>query len=287
MSLIGDDLLKKVSAKTLTIIMIGFFLLLYAALLCFYFCAPLKSEELKNFLDVTVSWISICTFLFVSLQTIFFLKDFKLKNARQQKEYSLQLAKEYANEILPDISFVSAVIRSTLGAENCQTISTFEPKLFTSAECECLKTEILKIYKNYEKDVFSIDTIKHFLFLLSDKSRIKFESIEYIEQEKLKKEYNKAFNFLADTVLNRLECFAMALNQNVAEDLMLYPSLHQTMLRNIKIMAPRLADRNNSHEDKYYTNVIEIYHRWQKYKQENIDALNRENHKHQHSTPLN
>lgn len=67
--------------------------------------------------------------------------------------------------------------------------------------------------------------------------------------------------------LNTLEYFSMAFIQNVADDDVVYQSLHQTFLAMVKYFYFFIAFSNKNVENKYYTNISELYKLWLKREQ--------------------
>lgn len=71
------------------------------------------------------------------------------------------------------------------------------------------------------------------------------------------------FHANVSTLLNKLEAFALHLNTNLADEEILYPSLHQTYLKIVKYLYPHICCLNSKNTaDKYYTNIIELYNKW-------------------------
>lgn len=72
---------------------------------------------------------------------------------------------------------------------------------------------------------------------------------------------NKFFKTVTET-LNNLEYFSMSFNTGVADDEVVYQSLHQSFLKMIKMMYFYIAFQNVDGKDKYYTNIIDLFNRW-------------------------
>ena len=64
-------------------------------------------------------------------------------------------------------------------------------------------------------------------------------------------------------VLNRLEWFSMNFTSGLADEEVVYQSLHQVYLNSIKLFHFEISIRNkNGAKDKYYCNIIELYNDW-------------------------
>lgn len=75
--------------------------------------------------------------------------------------------------------------------------------------------------------------------------------------------------------LNALEYFSMAFVQNVADDDVVYQSLHQTFLGMVKYFYFLIVFRNRSSENKYYTNITDLYIKWLKKEQKQKNKINK------------
>lgn len=74
--------------------------------------------------------------------------------------------------------------------------------------------------------------------------------------------YNKEFSQILCDTLNKLEYFCMYFNTGVADEETIYQSLHQSFLEMIRVVYFRIASRNKSGKDKYFTNIIKLYNKW-------------------------
>jgi len=110
---------------------------------------------------------------------------------------------------------------------------------------------------NVNLDGFDSDEIE-FLTHLSNK--IKSDSLKMI---RLKMKITTGFTDITLRTLNKCEYFAMSFNVNLADDKVVYQSLHQVLLRVIRLLYPMICDFNkNTIADHYYDNVIQLYNRW-------------------------
>ena len=68
--------------------------------------------------------------------------------------------------------------------------------------------------------------------------------------------------------LNNLEFFAMHFSHGTADESVVYQSLHQTYLMMVYVLYYNIAVLNELEGSKYYTNVIELYKKWDQRDQE-------------------
>lgn len=95
-------------------------------------------------------------------------------------------------------------------------------------------------------------------FSADDKSKIAFklDLMAYINELAIE------FDSQVNTVLNKLEWMSMYFNLGVADENVVYQSLHQTMLNTITALYIWISYRNTDPCEKYYDNVITLFNRW-------------------------
>lgn len=71
--------------------------------------------------------------------------------------------------------------------------------------------------------------------------------------------------------LNKLEWIAMNFTSNIANEKIIYQSLHQVYLKTCLSGYIIIANRNREGHEKYYLNLIEHYNNWNKRKQKAIN----------------
>lgn len=65
------------------------------------------------------------------------------------------------------------------------------------------------------------------------------------------------------SMMNKLEYFSMTFTTNLADEEVVYPSLHQAFLKIVKYVYPYICHLNSGpSSDKYYTHIIELYNLW-------------------------
>lgn len=74
-------------------------------------------------------------------------------------------------------------------------------------------------------------------------------------------------------LLNNMEFFAMHFYHKAADDTVVYRSLHQTYFDIVRLMYYNISNKNVSVESMYYTHVIDLYLKWYKFNQEEIDKI--------------
>lgn len=79
------------------------------------------------------------------------------------------------------------------------------------------------------------------------------------------------FSDLLNNILNNMEFFALHFSHNTADESVVYQSLHQSYFDLILLMYYYIASQNDNPSYKYYTNVIELFHKWMQEKSKQTD----------------
>ena len=76
-----------------------------------------------------------------------------------------------------------------------------------------------------------------------------------------------------NSILNNMEYFATNFSHNTADDSVVYQSLHQTYIEIVRILYYNIAKLNKPLQTKYYTNVIELYNKWNKKRDDQLKKM--------------
>ena len=80
---------------------------------------------------------------------------------------------------------------------------------------------------------------------------------------------NKLMSRVVNDLLNNMEYFAMHFTHKVADESVVYQSLHQTYVEVVQLSYYNIAINNKADGKQYYTNVIELYRIWYNKQQAN------------------
>lgn len=190
---------------------------------------------------------------------------------RAAAEKAIDLAKYFQSDLCSSISFMT----SALGAIGYSKYE--ESKSLISCHLRFSREELTSFFgENVLKDISIADS-------KITSSIIRYASVQAAhalpaDQQPIDANYN----FFAERIdlLNTLEWFAMTLNTGVADENVIYQSLHQLILSYIRLEYPTIAKYNTdaSGADQYFTNIIQLYNRWQARESEQrmIDQRNRD-----------
>ena len=228
-------------------------------------------------------------------------KSLEVNLQYQQREKAVELSK-YFEEILDTNTLIIELLSLTSLKEKIQKLelNNIEKNLFNDFDIEELKD----IFPDYDRNkteynyyelinkiplekminayqFFRPDKYYDEIQLCSSRNFIPYSKLDMkniksdIEKNKL-----KGFNFklsclrkdiIADIFsllsinLNKLEYFSMNFISDIAEDEIVYPSLHQVFFAYVEISYIYIASKNKATiKDKYYTNIIKLYTKWKK-----------------------
>lgn len=89
-------------------------------------------------------------------------------------------------------------------------------------------------------------------------------------------------NYLTET-LNNMEFFAMHFYHNAADSSVIYQSLHQSYIEIVEYLYYFIAFENTNSVDKFYTNIIALYHKWKEEQISNESKRKAQEQEHQTS----
>lgn len=224
-----------------------------------------NTYDTEAILSMTSDYFTVLSCSIVLIQLIAFVNDSRHKEFRSKKEAALNLAKEYAENLISYMTFIQIVL--------CINYNESSPKelyeKIDKIEIAGFRLEDLNKKSEYEtyKDVFINEKNSVNSAIIINQSITsgiplikKIEGID-LEEKNLNQLCNIRFRVILCDTMNTLEYFAMAVNQNVAESEMLYDSIHQTFLFFVKLVYPFICEQNID-EELYYPNIIKLYKTW-------------------------
>lgn len=216
--------------------------------------------------DMKENWIDILQFI-VSAGGLFFIvkqlklsrKDYISRFQYQKREKAIELAKEF-EILLEKTAITTEVISKTKISQIMKNIEVNKKKIlledFDSLELNekiSLPNKELSMayYKNFFSEI-SDEKLKEIFYSYD---------ISYTEKE-------KAISFIIMQIfknLNTLESMSMHFIADIADDEIVYQSLHQVFFSYVEANYILISIINSKGgKDKYYTNVIALYKKWKK-----------------------
>ena len=255
------------------IFLVSIFLLL--SIMFFNFCDiqnpnEVQSQEIyicKISLSNWGTWITLVGLFFTAIWSMH--QYIKSKLSKQQEKAS-QIATDFADNLIEKMGLISKTLLKNSYIQKVTSIFDNHPEClsqFTTFEIEDIlvaenEDEDVDVFKNFKDILCSEDTQKEYQNFLNEK---------YSEKEQEK--FNSKFPVLVESTLNHLEAICITITSQAAGSEFIYDSLHQTILKTIKILAVLIAANNNNNVDKYFTNIIQVYNMWNKRKNKDIKKL--------------
>ena len=204
---------------------------------------------------------------------------YRHQKKRSKKETACKLAKYYAENIITKMGPIEFVFSdSGINEYTKELFKIDEISAFDIGELEGLlakKGVDAEETKRKMKDINPLSTLIYSLYSEgSIRSQIDIVEhiLEFVSKEggderfpfEIKNKEYLVSKFWADVsnLLNELEWFSMNCRYGIADEEILYQSLHQSFLSDIFILYYRICEYNVSNEDKVYTNIIWLFRRW-------------------------
>lgn len=237
----------------------------------------LEIQKLMLHVSFVQTIINIILLVVTVISVFCAFRAYRHQKLRSKKEAACSLAKYYANNIIPRINFLVGVL----------TISGFEEKVYKAFPLDVIKDS------NFNEAVAITKDEKEVLRLAQDLSSIdpraiyneKIRTAKTVEERhSLAHEYTVwekdqsgnistvkfvHTNILQDELmatvqelLNDLEWFSMNFHYNLADEQLLYQSLHQSFISNVWLLYIYIALCNKPGSGKFYTNTIWLFLLW-------------------------
>lgn len=188
----------------------------------------------------------------------------KIKNDRVEK--AVHLAKYYKDNIIVKIAALRYLFKESGISEILEKIKPSEMKNFDEDE---LKEKLSSAdIKEISKIMGSEKMIT--LILEADQVYCLNLDLELItDSQKSTDENNKIIlrHFMSRVVndlLNEMEYFSMNFTHKVADESVVYQSLHQTYMQAVEFLYYNISKNNRPDGRQFYTNVVELYKIWYK-----------------------
>ena len=78
---------------------------------------------------------------------------------------------------------------------------------------------------------------------------------------------------IVNKLLNNMEYFAMSFTHKVADESVVFQSLHQTYLEAVQLLYYDISKNNRADGRQFYTNVVDLYKIWYNKSKENRENV--------------
>lgn len=181
-------------------------------------------------------------------------RQYKYRGAWQEKEKAAELSRFYQQHILDEIYYVEYIFENAGVLEDIARLREF--KEFTSNE---LRKKAGK--DNFENFILNkiADQSNEHVFI---DAAFLFRKKMIIEDSTSRASVLIQFEKDLSALLNSMEYFSMCFTTGVADESVVYQSLHQSYIKCVEILSWYIAFQNTSPKNKYYTNLTDLYKLW-------------------------
>lgn len=188
------------------------------------------------------------------------LKEEQLEEVKRvRSKEAIELTQFYKDNIINKISIITKVYKETkilaiLDKIKIDSMKNFDVGELNSVLSQADREEIEKIRMSKE---FENVILSHADYFDIDLNKVSEEDKDMVEKIVINQ-----FKVLSQQLLNNLEYFAISFNCKIAEEKIIYQSLHQTYIRIVSHMYYEISKNNKTGEQKLYTNVIDLFNIW-------------------------
>lgn len=195
----------------------------------------------------------------------------KFHNARVQK--AIDLSEYYKDNILCNMTFINAVYEDLNILDILDSVRIEDMKEFDTAELNRIfKADQINKMANKLKSVDLIETVQRLSEIYSTENNRFGRKIIVLHEGEVRsfqsvnksRVYEEFINNTVMETLNNLEYFALHFVYGTADKYVVYQSLHVTYLDIVRLLYYNIAMNNNTGEQKFYTNVIELFNIWKR-----------------------
>ena len=224
--------------------------------------------------DFSLLIVEIIMLLTAAATAIYAYKAYNHQKCRSKKQAACELAKYYAEVIIEKYTAICNVfVMSGYRDYLCKIVCFDEINDFDKQELDNLLLQ-----KNIDSKEF-FDKSHHFdplvifacrmarVYSVEDR-RAAIEGTIVLDEENEKAIVRTApyihNDFMQDvtSLLNDLEWFSMNCHYGLADEELIYQSLHQVFLSTVLMLYPIICENNTNNEDKHYTNIIWLFNKW-------------------------
>lgn len=183
------------------------------------------------------------------------------KQVRKQNAY--KVAAKYAEDIIPRSRYINSILQQTGLKEYISVFIGFEK--FTVTELNDFLKKVKCTSDDFKDKLNTINNqMLEIAFLHSGCSGTIVSNHNSLKEAVNCSPNNIGiafYKFILD-FLNDMESMAMLFHYNIADEKLVYQTLHQTFLKNIENWYFFISDENRIDEDRYFRNIIWLYQLW-------------------------
>lgn len=193
-----------------------------------------------------------------------------------RKQNACTIADRYAEEILPRMRYIDTILELTqiksisykfVGYKDFTEKELNELLLNAGVTEQEFKNKLNAVDIDMLNKAFAHSGCNEYIF----KYHQAFQKVANETPDELGLAVHK---FILD-FLNELESVAILLHYNIAEEKLIYQSLHQTLLSHMKNWYFFISDQNRNDQDRFFSNLIWLHNTWKKRKCDDEASINK------------
>lgn len=199
---------------------------------------------------------------------------YNFQRKQSAKRIALEFAERYAKEFIPRIRYINCILKSVGAYEYISGFTKYSD--FTSEELiDFLKDKNFDIkgFKSLFEKIREEDLVSAFSCCGGNEyicgCHNYFIEVKSDPDGDIK---NAFYKFVVD-LINDLEAATAMFHYNIGDEKVVYLSLHQTFLSNMKNWYFFISERNVYNHDRYYINIIWLYNKWDKRRRDNENRI--------------
>ena len=228
-------------------------------------------------INIEPEWVSaICNILLLFLTAVsvyYAFRAYRHQKERSKKEAACNLAKHYASNIIDKYADITSVFDAAgITEEVRKTLPIREIREFDREELDRLLKKGNMTIEEFEAKLLAIDPMAILNAQMNracspEERRHTFESYTKLDEEGKLQIINASF-LMVDFeheicgLLNELEWFAMNCKYGIADEELMYQSLHQTYISTVWMLYYYVSHANINNEDKLFTNLTWLFNVW-------------------------
>lgn len=227
-------------------------------------------ENINHILQIVASVVMIIGVVIAVWQYVLTARCERTKISNERVEKAVQLSEYYKNNILSNVSALRYVFKESGVADILGKIKPADMVNFDSVE---LNDKLSPADIKELVQIMESEKMAKIILYVDQVYNLNLDVVKYIdvsdEEEGEKKiSVNKEgvlrqfMSQIVNDLLNNMEYFAMNFTHKVADESVVYQSLHQTYIEAVQLLYYDISKNNKPDGRQFYTNVVELYKTW-------------------------
>ncbi len=227
-------------------------------------------ENINYILQIVTSVVMIIGVVIAVWQYVLTARCERTKISNERVEKAVQLSEYYKNNILSNVSALRYVFKESGVADILGKIKPADMVNFDSVE---LNDKLSPADIKELVQIMESEKMAKIILYVDQVYNLNLDVVKYIdvsdEEEGEKKiSVNKEgvlrqfMSQIVNDLLNNMEYFAMNFTHKVADESVVYQSLHQTYIEAVQLLYYDISKNNKPDGRQFYTNVVELYKTW-------------------------